>query len=342
MGDRDPRFGYEGLHPGPGPLNRLDSVVDEVHLPAPRQFAENGIPNHRLVESEHLRANRQSARRRRLDHRQISHAGHGHLKCPGDRGRRERQHVHLGPELFEALLVADPEPLFLVDDDQSEVPELYVLLEEPVRPDDHIYGAGRKVLQESLVVLRALESREHPDPGGKGREALGKVIIVLLGQQGGRYEHGDLAIIFDRLEGHSHRDLCFTVSHISAHQPVHGLGGLHVTLDVVDGAELVRRLLILERRLEGMGHAAVGLIFVTMGEFPIGIEFRQLLRHLLNTLFDAGCGARPGGAPQPVQPGPVGLRPLVPLHLVQAFEGHVQLVFPHKFQDQVITLTSLD
>ena len=65
-------------------------------------------------------------------------------------------------------------------------------------------------------------SQEHLDADGVLREALGKGLVVLLGQEGGRHQNGDLVSVIDRTERGSHRHLGLAEAHITAHESVHG------------------------------------------------------------------------------------------------------------------------
>ena len=47
--------------------------------------------------------------------------GQGHVEGPRDGRRRQGQDVDIGPEALDLLLVADAEPLLLVDDEKAEV-----------------------------------------------------------------------------------------------------------------------------------------------------------------------------------------------------------------------------
>ncbi len=146
------------LQPGAGPLHRFHAVVDKIDLAAPSQFAQDRFPNEFVAGSDDLRANGQTAGRRRVDDREISHARHGHLQRARNRCGRERQDVDLRAQLLQSFLVFDAEPLFLIDDHQPEIAEDHVFLEEPMRPDDHIDGSCRQIFQNGLGFFRRLES----------------------------------------------------------------------------------------------------------------------------------------------------------------------------------------
>ncbi len=122
VADDEPRAGQ---HPpqlfGLG-LDRLDPVVDEEHLPAAVELAQDRVadePGRRLGDPG---LDRQPVLRRRLDDRHVADAGQRQVERPRDRRRGEGQDVDLAPELLQPLLRRDPEPLLLVDDDEARGP----------------------------------------------------------------------------------------------------------------------------------------------------------------------------------------------------------------------------
>ena len=70
--------------------------------------------------------------------RQLAHAGQRQLQRARDRRRGQGQHVDVGAQLLQPLLVGDAEMLLLVDDDQAEVLELDRLAEQRVGADDDV------------------------------------------------------------------------------------------------------------------------------------------------------------------------------------------------------------
>ena len=121
VGHNQPGFGYEFAKPARRPLDGFDPVVHIEHLSLSRQFPAIASRIRLGIESDDLGANGQAARRRRVDNRQVPDPGKGHLQRARDGSRRERQHVHLRAQLFQAFLMANAEPLLFVDNDQSEV-----------------------------------------------------------------------------------------------------------------------------------------------------------------------------------------------------------------------------
>ena len=97
------------------------------------------------------------------------------------------------------------------------------------------------------------EAVDDLDREGKLGHARGEAAMVLLGEDGGGHEHGDLLAGVDGLEGRADGDLGLAVADVAADQAVHRLALGHVALDGLDGRELVGRLLVGERRLE-LGH----------------------------------------------------------------------------------------
>ena len=81
----------------------------------------------------------------------------------------------------------------------------------------------------------------------------GEAAVVLLGQDRGRHQHGDLLAGVDRLERRPDGDLGLAVADVAADQAIHRLALGHVALDRLDGRELVGRLLVGKGRLE-LGH----------------------------------------------------------------------------------------
>ncbi len=78
-------------------VDGADFIVDEVNLSAAAQLAQCGLAQRWLVPFNDECLDREAFRRRRGDERQIAQATQRHVQCAGDRGRRESQHVDVGP-----------------------------------------------------------------------------------------------------------------------------------------------------------------------------------------------------------------------------------------------------
>ena len=147
---------------------------------------------------------------------------------------------------------------------------------------------------------------------------------MLLDQQCGRHQDGDLLAVLHGLERGAHRDLGLAVADITADQPVHRDRPLHVALNLVDGAELVGGLHVGKRVLQlalpgcvrperepGRGH-------------PGRVEPDQLGGDLPDGLARPALGLGPVRPAQPVQRRRLAAGVLG--HLVELVGGHVQPV----------------
>jgi hypothetical protein len=81
---------------------------------------------------------------------------------------------------------------------------------------------------------------------------------VLLREDGGRHQHGDLLAVEHRLAGGADRDLGLAEPDVPGEQPVHRQRRLHVALDLVGDGELVLGLDVGEGVLELGLHRPVG------------------------------------------------------------------------------------
>ena len=77
----------------------------------------------------------------------------------------------------------------------------------------------------SSLLLRVAEAREHFHLDREGCQALLEGIVVLLGQDGGGHQDGDLLAVHHRFEGGAQRHLGLAVAHIAADQAVHRAAG---------------------------------------------------------------------------------------------------------------------
>ena len=87
-------------------------------------LAQQRLADDHRIEGRDVGPDRQPVERRRGDERQLAHARQRQLQRARDRRRGEGQHMHIGAQLLEPLLVLDAEMLLLVDDEQAEIAEL--------------------------------------------------------------------------------------------------------------------------------------------------------------------------------------------------------------------------
>ena len=328
MGHGQPRLGHQPLQvPGRG-LDGLHAVVHVEDLPAPLELALNRLGDDLGVVGGHVGPDGQALLRRRLDRAGVPHPQHGHVQGPRDGRGRQREHVHLAPQLFERLLGGHAEALLLVHHEQAERVERDVLLEQAVRADHDVHAAIGKPSDHLRLLRDRAEPRQGLHPDGEVGEAGAEGLVVLQGQDRRGDQDGDLFAVHDGLEGGAQRHLGFAVAHVPAHQPVHGPGRLHVPLHVPDGLELVGRLLVGEGRLELLLPGPIEGEGVAGHDLARGIQPQELSRHLPHAGPHPLLGLRPRGAAQSVQrgAGPAGLSADIPLHQLKLGDGDVEPV----------------
>ena len=85
------------------------------------------------------------------------------------------------------------------------------------------------------MLRRGAEAAEHLDLQAKRGKALKECLVVLLGKNSRGAEHHDLAAGVHTLKRRAQGDLGLAKAHVAAQQAVHGLGRLHVGLNIGDG-----------------------------------------------------------------------------------------------------------
>ena len=211
--------------------------------------------------------------------------------------------------------------LFLVNDDQAQVLEHYAVREDAVGTDHHVHRAGCDFFGNLAGFLRLLEAGEHTNLHGESREALAERLVVLLGEQGRGYEHGNLFAVLHRLECGTYGDLGFAEAHVAGDEAVHGDFFLHVLLYLVDGGELVGSLVVGEGLFQLTLPGGVCGEGVTARCLACRIEFHQVGGDFLNCLTGAGLGLRPVAAAH------LGQTRVLATHVVG---DEVQLIRGHK------------
>ena len=111
-------------------VDRLHAVVDDINLAAALELKVDGILDNGGLELHHDGLNRQPVARRRLDNRHVAQAAERHVQSARNRRRSHRQDVDLFLDLFEPFLVSNAEPLFFVNNHQTEILKLDVLRQE--------------------------------------------------------------------------------------------------------------------------------------------------------------------------------------------------------------------
>ena len=248
-------------------VDGLRPIVQVEDLPAPFDLPADGIVNNGGGVFRDISLDGVPVRRGFFDGGHIPNAGQGHIEGTGNGGGGQRQHIHTLGDLFQPLLVGYTEALLLVHHQQPQILEFNAFLQKLVGADDQIHIAAAQFLQGPLLLLWRAESAEHvnghreaPEPGHGG-------LVVLLGKHRGGHQNGHLLAVHDRLHHGPQGDFCFAEAHVTAEQPVHGNGGLHILFDVRNAAQLVVGFGIGEVVLEFLLPGCIG------GEGIAGLPF---------------------------------------------------------------------
>ena len=180
--------------------------------------------------------------------------------------------------------------MLLVDNDQAESREVHVFLQQPVRADQDVDAAFGQALDRIRLLARGAKARQFGDLGGPGLldqgKAVGKVLVMLLGKQGGRTEHRHLLAAGHGDESGAQRHFGLAEADVAAHQPVHRLAGAHVGHHRVDRGKLVGCFLEAEAVGEGFHVVLFEVERVPLARGALRVEREQFgsgVAHLLGS-----------------------------------------------------------
>ena len=161
---------------------------------------------------------------------------------------------------------------------------------------------------------------------------------MLLGQNGRGAEHHDLATGIHALKRRAQGDLGLAEAHVAAQQAVHGLGRLHVGLDVGDSLQLVARLVVGEALLHLDLLGRIGRAGDTGDRRAARIQVDQVKRQLFGILACLVGGTRPVGGVEPGQARLVAVWTDITRDAVDLLERHIEFVAVGVFQQKVVAL----
>ena len=239
-------------------------------------------------------------------------------------------------QVFELLLVLHTKALLLVDDHHAQVLGVHIGRKQAVRADEHINRALGKRLERALLLRRGTEAAEHLDLQAKRGKALKECLVVLLGQNGRGAEHHDLAAGVNALKRRAQGDLGLAETHVAAQQAVHGLGRLHVCLDVGDSLQLVACLVVGEALLHLDLLRRIGRTGDTGNRRAARIEVDQVKRQLFGILARLVGGPRPVGGVEPGQARFIAVGTNVARNAVNLLQRHIEFVAIGVFQQKVV------
>ena len=324
--------------------DRIDVVVQEVDLPAALELAQAGFAHDagRVLRDEGL--DREAPLGRGRDHRKIAQALERHRQRPRDRRRGQRQHVDLGTQPLQLLLLPHAEAVLLVDNHQSEALELHVALDQLVRADDEVDASAGKTLEHRLHLGCGTEARQFGELHRQVSEPVGERLEVLFDQQRGRHEHRDLLAVGHRDKCRAQGYLGLAETDVAANQPVHRLAGCQVADHRFDRGRLIGRLLEAEARGECLVFVQVVLECVPLPGCALRVEIQQLGRGVVRALGRLFLRLVPLAAAELVQRRGVGRCAAVAADQVQARYRHIELgvVGVQQVQEFVRTVAQIE
>ncbi len=213
----------------------------KIHLPSALHLIEHGLTHDVLRKLQDIGFHRLPVTGRRLDDRNVAQPAQRHVQRSGNRSRRHGDHIDLGAQLFELLLLSHAETLFFVENNQPEIPKPDVFTKQPVGTHNDVHPPFGQPLDHLFGFCRRRESGEHRGLHGESLESPPKGLEMLIDENRRRRQHRDLLAFENGLECGANRDFGLAVTDVSAQQPIHRSFRFHVVLDVADGAILIRR-----------------------------------------------------------------------------------------------------
>ena len=282
----DARLGAELGDPFARFLDRLHPIVEEINLALPIEFPVDCVANDPLIVSAHDGFHRKAVERRGFDGGHVFHADKGKVERSRDRSGREGEDIHEFEELFELLFVQDAEALLFVDHDQPKILEHHVAGDEAMGADHDVHSSVAQELQDLPLFGVGSEAAQHFDADRVIEHALSEGFEMLLREDGGRGQEGDLFSFHHGFEGGPNRHLRFPESDVATDQAIHRTGLFHVALGCGDGRELIRRLAVGERMFELALPLGVGAEGVAQLGFALGLHGQ----HFPGVIEDRGGG----------------------------------------------------
>ncbi len=149
-------------------------VVDEEDLAVAAQLALDGLAHQHVVILGQHRVDGLALLGRRVDGAHVADAAQAHVQRARDGRGAQREHVDLGAQLLELLLLGHAKALLFVDDQHAQILELQLSAQQAVGADDQIDRAVAPApsMMRRLLGRRA-EAAEHLDLDGEVASAAG-------------------------------------------------------------------------------------------------------------------------------------------------------------------------
>ncbi len=118
-------------------------------------------------------------------------------------------------------------------------------------------------------------------------------MVMLQGQNGGWDQEGALFAVGYALESRAQGNFCLAKAHITAKQPVHGVGFFHISFNFTGATQLVLRFFKLKAQFKIVLHVNVGRKGMAFDGLAFGIKDNKLLGHVPHGGLDLCAGALP-------------------------------------------------
>ena len=266
--------------------DRLHPVIHIIYLSVSRKLPVDCLFYKLQIVLHNIRLDRQPVDWRLFQQTDVAQTDQTHMQGSRNWCCRECQHIHIFLHLLDLFLVLDAEPLFLVNDQKSQIFKYNILGKQPVCTDHNINHTGLHLFQRLFYFLRRTKPGQHADIDRIVLHTLTECIVMLLGKNRRRYQICYLPVILHCLKRSADCNLCLSKSYIPTDKTIHDLATFHVVFGIVNGFLLIQCLLIWEHLFKLPLPYGILRIFVTLCARTDRIQLDQLLRNILHMSLD--------------------------------------------------------
>ncbi len=166
--------------------------------------------------------------------------------------------------------------MFLIHDDQSKIVEAHIRAEQAVGAHDQVHLTICHESEDAILLARGPEPADLIGDNGKTLQSFLEGVEVLLAQDGGGHQHGDLLAGVECLECGAQGNLGFAKTDIPADESIHGSGEFHVGLGLPDCRELIGCFLEREGGFEALLPCIIPWKWKTLHCFPSCLQCEEL------------------------------------------------------------------
>ena len=182
MGGDEGDLGHVGFQP----ILNLGQIGNPGHdpkaLPTAVVFAQQRLAERHTIEFRDIGADRQTVDGGRRDDRQIAHPGQRKLQRARNGRGGQRQHMDVGPQLFQPLFVRHTKVLLFVDDQKAKVLKLHALRQKRMGADDDVHRPCPHHLPRQVGLFGTDKARQRSNRNREPPEAFGKAAVMLAGK----------------------------------------------------------------------------------------------------------------------------------------------------------------